>query len=157
MTRAKRLALDDQLCFALYAATNAITRADRPLLRDIGITDPQYLTLMVLWQEGDRSIGDIAARLGLPGHAITPIVDRLRAVRLVTRQRDQTDRRVVLVSLTAQGAALERAAAEVQRTVACRTGLSPRALAALRTELHDLVEEITDRTARQNPIEGEAS
>ena len=157
MAQSDRLRVDDQLCFALYAATNAITRAYRPLLRRIGITYPQYLTLMVLWQDGDQSISDIAACLALPGHAITPIVDRLQAAGLVTRQNDASDRRVVLVGLTSAGASLETAAAQVQRTVACQTGLSPQSLSALRTDLHDLVEEMSDRTASPLSIEGEAS
>ena len=157
MTQSNQLRVDDQLCFALYAATNVITRAYRPLLRQIGITYPQYLTLMVLWQRGDQSISDVAARLALPGHAITPIVDRLQAAGLVTRQRDAEDRRVVLVCLTEAGASLELAAAQVQRTVACQTGLSPVALAALRTQLHDLIGEMSDRTTSPLPIEGDAS
>lgn len=112
---------------------------------------------MVLWQSGDRSIGDIAERLVLPGHAITPMVDRLQAAGLVERRRDQDDRRVVLVGLTPAGVDLEQAAARVQRTVACQTGLSPRALAKLRTELHDLVDEMSDNAASPIPTEGEAS
>lgn len=157
MTQSDQLRLDDQLCFALYAATNAVTRAYRPLLRPLGITYPQYLTLMVLWQLGDCSISDIAERLGLPGHAITPIVARLQTAGLVARQRDDDDRRVVLVRLTPAGARLERAASQVQRTVACQTGLSARQLDALRSELHGLVDDMSNHTTDSLRIEGEAS
>ena len=139
MAGSEKLRLDDQLCFALYTATNAITRAYRPLLRELGITYPQYLTLMVLWQFGDRSIGDIAARLVLPGHAVTPMIDRLETAGLVERRRYDQDRRIVLVGLTPAGVELEAAAARVQHTVACQTRLSPGALAELRDELHDMV------------------
>ncbi len=72
-----RLRLDDQLCFALYAATNAITRAYRPLLRELGVTYPQYLTLMALWQHSTGTVSELAHRLDLPAHAMTPLPQRL--------------------------------------------------------------------------------
>lgn len=133
------LRLDDQLCFALYAATNVVTRAYRPLLEQIGLTYPQYLVMLVLWQDGEHAVHEIAARLALPPHAISPLVDRLDAAGLVVRRREAPDRRVVHVQLTAAGADLEAAASLAQQAVACRTRLSPAALNALRDELHDLV------------------
>ena len=123
-----QLRLDDQLCFALYAATNAITRAYRPLLRELGITYPQYLTLMALWQHGDATVGELARRLDLPAHALTPLLQRLEQAGLVLRRRSALDTRVVRVELTPDGVELETAASVVQRTVECSTGLSPHAL-----------------------------
>lgn len=135
-----KLRLDDQLCFALYAATNAVTRAYRPLLREINLTYPQYLVMLVLWQDGDGPTGHIANRLSLPPNAVTPLLDRLEANGFVKRQRDGNDRRIVHVTLTPEGAALERAAAQAQADVECRTLLKPDDLATLRQELKELVE-----------------
>ncbi len=151
------LRLDDQLCFALYAATNAVTRAYRPLLRELGITYPQYLTLMALWQHGSASVSELAGRLDLPAHALPPLLQRLEKAELVVRRRSTVDSRVVLVELTAAGARLESAAAAVQRTVECATGLSPDALAALRSELHDLVDDLRAHAPGTHPMEGRAS
>lgn len=89
------LRLDDQLCFALYAATNAITRSYRPLLGEIGLTYPQYLVMLTLWQDGSAPVGRIAHRLELDSHAVSPLVDRLEAAGLVVR-RPGADRRQVV-------------------------------------------------------------
>ena len=136
--RPGKLGLDDQLCFALYAATNAVTRAYRPLLDGIGLTYPQYLVMLVLWQDGERPVGEIARRLGLGANAVSPLLERLERAGLLERRRDEGDRRVVGAYLTEAGTALESAAAEVQRSVVCDTRLTPDALAALRDELKEL-------------------
>ena len=152
-----RLRLDDQLCFALYAATNAITRAYRPLLRELGITYPQYLTLMALWQHGSGAVSELARHLDLPAHAMTPLLQRLEQAGLIMRRRSPLDSRAVLVELTADGVRLETAAAAVQRTVECSTGLSSHALAALRGALHDLVDDMRATAPGPYPMEGKAS
>lgn len=153
----QRLRLDDQLCFALYAATNAITRAYRPLLRELGITYPQYLTLMALWQHGNATVGELARHLDLPAHALTPLLQRLEHAGLILRRRSPFDTRAVLVELTPDGLQLETAAAAVQRTVECSTGLSSHALAALRGELHDLVDDLRANAEHPHPMKGRAS
>ena len=152
-----RLRLDDQLCFALYAATNAITRAYRPLLRELNITYPQYLTLMALWQHGSGTVSELAERLDLPAHAMTPMLQRLEQAGLIVRRRSPLDSRAVLVELTSVGVELETSAAAVQRTVECATGLSSDALAGLRGELHDLVNDMRATAAGPHPMEGKAS
>ncbi len=134
--------LDDQLCFALYAATNAITRAYRPVLGALGLTYPQYLVLMVLWRDGASTIQAIATRLRLGSNAVTPLVDRLAAAGLVGRIRGSADRRVVHAVLTPAGDALRVAATAAQEMVVCRTGLSMAALDALRGELLALTDRI---------------
>lgn len=135
------LRLDDQLCFALYAATHAITRRYRPLLDEIGLTYPQYLVMLTLWQDGRASVGQIAHRLELDSHAVTPLVDRLELAGLVRRCRG-TDRRQVVVAATERGRDLEGAAARVQAAVACATGLAPFELADLRRRLRLLTDEL---------------
>lgn len=139
MSRPTNLRLDDQLCFALYAATNAVTRGYRPLLEQIGLTYPQYLVMLVLWQDGEHAVNAIASRLALPPHAVSPMVDRLEGLGLVVRRREAPDRRVVHVSLTAAGADLEAAASQVHRTAVCQTRLGDSALDDLREALRDLV------------------
>ncbi|GMG81981.1 MarR family winged helix-turn-helix transcriptional regulator [Paralimibaculum aggregatum] len=136
--------LDDQLCFALYAATNAVTRAYRPLLRDIGLTYPQYLVMLVLWQDGVSPIRHIADRLSLPPNALSPLVDRLEAQGLVRRERDKGDRRRIFVSLTQTGAELEAAAYRAQQQVACQTQLPHETYVELREELVSLVNQMSD-------------
>lgn len=143
MRNPRRLRLDDQLCFALYAATNAVTRAYRPLLAELNMTYPQYLVMLVLWQDGPSLIWQIAERLHLGPNAITPLIDQLEQTGLVSRKRDNMDRRRVHVVLTESGLRLEHSAALAQGEVACRTGLSESELAELREELHAL----TDRVA----------
>jgi len=133
------LRLDDQLCFALYAATNAVTRAYRPRLEAIGLTYPQYLVMLVLWQDGASPVRHIAARLNLPPNGVTPILDKLEAAGFVRRTRGEGDRRVVTVTPTESGAALEHEAALEQHDVACATGLAPDALKHLREELRAVV------------------
>ena len=129
------LALDDQLCFALYAATHAITRAYRPLLNELGITYPQYLVLLVLWEQDTVPVGEIARRLQLDAAALTPLVKRLEALGLVSRQRDARDERIVRISLSPSGRALRGRAAEVRREVSARTGLGGGDMHALRIRL----------------------
>lgn len=132
--------LNDQLCFALYAATNAMTRSYRPLLKQLGLTYPQYLVLLILWEHGSRQMGEIADSLHLATHAVSPIVDRLEDAGLVRRSRDRIDGRIVNVDLTGPGAELEAAAAAVQDQMRCRTNLDPSGVSQLRAELVELVE-----------------
>lgn len=100
------LPLDDQLCFALYAASMAVGRLYKPLLDDMGITYPQFLALSALNEEGALTVGGLAARLALEPSTITPLVKRLEAAGLVARRRGLKDERQVEVSLTEEGEAV---------------------------------------------------
>jgi DNA-binding MarR family transcriptional regulator len=140
MTQDRTLRLDDQLCFALYAAAAAVTRAYRPTLARLGLTHTQYLPLMALWEQGGVTVHELADRLDLPPHALSPVLDRLAARGLLTRGRDDHDGRLVRVWLTPEGAALEASAAEVQHAVVDCTHLDPTELATLRADLHSLVQ-----------------
>ena len=139
--------LDDQLCFALYAATNAVTRAYRPLLDAIDLTYPQYLVMLALWQHGAGPVSEVAARLQLGASAVTPLIDQLVKSGYVARARSRSDRRLVIVMLTTKGVDLQEAAAEAQKQVVCRTGLTDQALATLRTDLHTLIDRIAVSSA----------
>lgn len=141
------LALDEQLCFALYAATHAITRAYRPLLNELGITYPQFLVLMVLWEHDTVPVGEIARRLQLDAAALTPLVKRLESLGLVTRQRDSRDERIVRISLSPSGRGLRPRAEQVQREVTARTGLSHSESASLRTRLKHLTRALAEESS----------
>ena len=136
--------LSDQLCFALYSATNAVTRVYRPLLQELGLTYPQYLVLLVLWERDGRRLGEIAEALALATHAVSPIIDRMEEADLVRRVKDPDDGRAVLVELTATGAALESGAAAVQDEVRCRTVLDVAEVERLRDQLVDLAARMRD-------------
>lgn len=127
--------LNDQLCFALYAATNATTRVYRPLLAKIGLSYPQYLVLLVLWERGPTRLGEIADQLQLATHALSPIVDRLEEANLVARKSDGTDGRAVIVHLTSSGVRLKSKAAAVQSEVREKTAMNMDEVARLREEL----------------------
>jgi len=141
-TSTQRCLLDHQLCFALYRATNAIIRSYRPGLAKIGLTYPQYVVMLALWQDGPMRSGELAARLSLPAHGLTPVLQRLESAGLLRRVRELGDGRAVRIELTDSGSALEGPAAAVQRRVACETGLSDAELAATREQLHRLADRL---------------
>ena len=130
--------LDDQLCFALYTASRAIMGCYRPLLDALGLTYPQYLVMLVLWERGDSTVTGIGNALKLETGTLSPLLKRLVAAGLVTRTRQQDDERSVLVSLTPAGRALEARTAETQLQVRAATGLSGGELVELREVLHRL-------------------
>lgn len=112
--RHPQLALDLQLCFPLYAASRSMTRAYGPLLAPAGLTYPQYLVLLVLWESpGPVSVGELGERLDLDSGTLTPLLKRLAQAGHVVRRRDPADERRVLVELTDGGRALEAEVADV--------------------------------------------
>jgi MarR family transcriptional regulator, organic hydroperoxide resistance regulator len=134
------LALDNQLCFAVYSASRAITRAYGPLLAELGLTYPQYLAMLALWEaDGPMAVGDISARLRLDSGTVTPLLKRLEHVGLVTRERDGHDERRVLVRLTPEGTALRERAATVPARIFSQLGMAPAELVRLRDELTRIV------------------
>ena len=140
MSPYEHLHLDNQLCFAMYAATNALTRAYRGPLGRLGLTYPQYLVMVVLWERGAHTVKNLADALQLDSSTLTPLLKRLQNAGWVTRERDCGDERVVHISLTAEGRALRRPVAAVQKAVACRTRLPEPDFIDLRSRLHALVE-----------------
>ncbi|MGK2866374.1 MAG: MarR family winged helix-turn-helix transcriptional regulator [Mycobacterium sp.] len=134
--------LDEQLCFALYSASRAVTAAYRPLLDELGITYPQYLVLLVLWEEQECSVGHLGHRLHLDSGTLSPLLKRLESSGLVTRQRAADDERRVEVSLTSAGRALERRAACLPERLLTPGSASADDIAALRDVLHGLVDQL---------------
>jgi DNA-binding MarR family transcriptional regulator len=135
-----QLELDRQLCFALYTASRAVARSYAPLLEDAGLTYPQYVTMLVLWEDPERprSIGELGERLYLDSGTLTPLLKRLAAMGYLTRSRDAEDERRVLVRLTAEGLALrDRLAAVPESFLAC-LGMDVADASALRDKLTEL-------------------
>ena len=108
-----QLQLDKQLCFALYAASRAMTQAYQPLLALLGLTYPQYLAMLVLWEQDGSSVKQLGERLHLDSGTLTPLLKRLENAGLVQRQRSSEDERSVVIWLTAAGKALEEQAAPI--------------------------------------------
>jgi DNA-binding MarR family transcriptional regulator len=118
------LLLDNQLCFALYSASLAMTRLYKPLLRDLGLTYPQYLAMLVLWERDGSTVSELGDRLNLDSGTLTPLLKRLEASGLVSRQRDAEDERRVHVRLTADGRKLKKRAARIPGCVVSATRCS---------------------------------
>jgi DNA-binding MarR family transcriptional regulator len=136
------LALDAQLCFGLYAASRAVTAAYGPLLEPLGLTYPQYLVMLVLWEGDGLSVRDLGERLQLDSGTLTPLLGKLQRRGLVTRAKDADDARVVRVGLTAAGRALRKKALSVPEALVCRVGLALPAIARLRDELVSLTRSV---------------
>ena len=129
------LALDNQLCFALYSASLAMTKTYKPLLDKIGLTYPQYLVMLVLWQEEDLLVKSIGEKLFLDSGTLTPLLKRLEASGLILRTRDLQDERQVRITLTREGRALKRRAQDIPSQVLCASGQPVDALVSLRSQL----------------------
>lgn len=140
------LLLDQQLCFALYRASRALTRAYAPLLAPLGLTYPQYLVLLVLWEEDGASVSRVGERLDLDSGTLTPLLKRLEAQQLLTRRRATGDERVVELWLTEAGRALRARALPIPLQLVCL--MSPPqapdldAIAALRGALQALADRL---------------
>ena len=120
-----QLRLDNQLCFLFHRIGRELTAAYRPLLSELGLTYPQYLVMLVLWESDGLGVGEIGERLALDSATLSPLLRRMEAAGLVERVRDATDERRVTVHLTAEGRALEQRAGEVARIID-RPGPLPR-------------------------------
>ncbi|MGW2045148.1 MarR family winged helix-turn-helix transcriptional regulator [Streptomyces sp. NPDC001858] len=136
----RSLLLDEQLCFALYAAQRAVTAAYRPLLDELGLTYPQYLVLLVLWERGETTVKELASALRLDYGTMSPLLKRLEAAGLVRRERSARDERTVLVTCTGRGEELKGRAERVPAGVLASTGLETAEVARLRAELWGLAE-----------------
>jgi DNA-binding MarR family transcriptional regulator len=133
-----RLALDHQLCFALYSGSLAMTKLYRPLLAPLGLTYPQYLVMLVLWEHDAVGVTALGERLGLDSGTLTPLLKRLEAAGLVRRERDTGDERRVFLHLTADGRALRARATAVPLAVATASGCSLDEITSLTRRLAEL-------------------
>ena len=127
--------LDQQLCFALYSTMLGMNKVYRALLKGLGLTYPQYLVMLVLWQHGDQTVSDIGTRLFLESPTLTPLLKRLELAGFVARDRSVTDERQVIVSLTVAGKRLRQRASAIPGCVAAAMECSPDEIDALRSQL----------------------
>lgn len=136
------LGLDEMLCFAAYSASLAFNRFYKPMLDRMGLTYPQLLAMTVLWREEGQTVGRLGEQLFLESNTVTPLVKRLEAAGLVTRERDPADERVVRIRLTQAGRALAVEAACIPDTVVSATDMTPETMARLREGLAALRDQL---------------
>ena len=137
------LRLDDQLCFALYAASRAVTQRYRPLLDRLGLTYPQYLVMLVLWEQGATTVKELADHLQLDYGTLSPLLKRLASAGFVERHRRSEDERSVEITLTEQGKMLKKRATGIPQLIVDAYKLDQDDFAALRTTLRELAESVT--------------
>jgi DNA-binding MarR family transcriptional regulator len=138
------LALDHQLCFALYSASLAMTKVYKPLLAPLGLTYPQYLVMLVLWEGDGVTVSQLGERLRLDSGTLTPLLKRLESQGLLHRLRDSADERRVLLQLTATGRALHAQAVAVPQTIACATACELTELQQLTQQLRTLRDRLSE-------------
>ncbi|PRX98117.1 MarR family winged helix-turn-helix transcriptional regulator [Allonocardiopsis opalescens] len=141
--------LDDQMCFALYAASRAVTALYRPMLDEVGLTYPQYLVLLVLWERGEDAatgVKDIGAALQLDYGTLSPLLKRLEARGLIRRERRADDERAVRIALTPEGAALRERARAFPGEIGAAMGLDDEEFDRTRASLRRLVDNVTAYT-----------
>jgi len=137
--------LEYQLCFALYSASRATIDIYRPMLNEPGITYPQYLVLLILWERGARSVKEIGHLLHLDSGTLSPLLKRLETTGYIKRQRRPEDERVVDISLTDSGLALQKEAASIPFKFACELGLTAEEYLSLMSSLKRLTEHLYAR------------
>ena len=140
------LRLKRQVCFALYSATRAVTNYYRPLLEPLGLTYPQYLVMLVLWEHGECTVKDLGTQLMLDSGTLSPLLKRLETAGLLSRRRDPADERSVIVRLTDRGENLRHQATDVPINIAAASGLPPSELAQLRDTLAALTQSMLRST-----------
>lgn len=133
------LALDRQVCFALAVATREVVALYRPVLEPLGLTHPQYLVMLALWERDARSLRDLADTVALDPGTLSPLVKRLEAAGLVRRQRDRADERLLAVTLTTAGRELRTEAEKIPERIVARLGLPIADLENLNTVLRKVI------------------
>ena len=132
------LHLDNQLCFALYSASLAMTKLYKPLLDELGLTYPQYLAMLALWERDGQMVSELGERLSLDSGTLTPLLKRLEAAGLVSRVRDVQDERRVHITLTAAGRRLRQRAQDIPACIVAATECSLADVIRLTRELREL-------------------
>ncbi|MGG7507120.1 MarR family winged helix-turn-helix transcriptional regulator [Plantibacter sp. YIM 135249] len=138
------LKLENQVCFALAVASRSVIALYRPILEPLGLTHPQYLVMLALWEESPRSVKGLGEALQLEPATLSPLLKRLEASGLVRRVRSTVDERLLEITLTAEGAALREQAEEIPPRVMSELGMSAEELARMREMLHSVIAAATD-------------
>ena len=144
--------LDSHLCFALYAASNHMTRMFIPFLRKLGLTYPQYLVLVVLWERGPLGVGDLASAIRMDFGTLSPMLKRIESKGLVTRRRQPDDERRVLVDLTPKGMSLRKRTEQMLGEFYCFLNVPVDELFDLKDRLHSFVNSAGPKELRAAPV-----
>lgn len=139
------LAIDNQVCYALAVASRSVIAIYRPILEPLGLTHPQYLVMLALWERDPRSVKDIGAQLQLEPATLSPLLKRLEATGYIRRERDADDERMLRVGLTRAGRDLREVALTIPPRVVERLGMSVAELESLRDVLHRVIDAATER------------
>ena len=150
-----QLRLDNQLCFLFHRISRELTAAYRPLLTDLGLTYPQYLVMLVLWEDDGLGVGEIGDRLSLDSGTLSPLLRRLASAGLVERRRAESDERRVSIHLTPPGRALEAQAADIPAALAAQLADGDVEYAQARNALRDLADRL-ERTRTSTGPDGPA-
>lgn len=145
---AAAIALDERLCLALYTASRSMTARYRVALEDLGLTYPQYLVMVLLWEEGPVPVGRLGDRLSLESSTLSPLLKRLEGMGLITRTRDRADERLVIIGLTRSGKRMQEKAGSVTLDVCRASGLTLDDAATLVAELRALDSNLRTSTDR---------
>lgn len=145
------LRLDQQICFSLNAASRAFGGVYRVVLKDLGLTYPQYLVMLVLWEHGDLPVKKLGEHLRLDSGTLSPLLKRLEAAGLVRRERSVRDERSVEVRLTEEGTALRERALQVPRRIATATGFDVGEIRELQARLDQLTEALDTAVLEEEP------
>ena len=138
----RALKLDELLCFSLYSANHAMTRLYRPLLAELGVTYPQYLVLVALWEKDSQRVNELGERLALESNTLTPLLKRMEAAGLLIRRRNPSDERSVIVALTDKGRSLEQGSVEVSNRILDAVGGDVAEMIELRDRIQTLAERL---------------
>lgn len=144
----KTLPLEEQLCFSVYTASNAITRLYRPLLQPFGLTYPQYIVMLALWQQDNISLGELGTKTAFDSGTLTPLVKKLEQKNWLQRTPSDKDERVKIVKLTDEGRSQEHQVAGVMQRFRCQLSLSEQELIQLRTlnqQIHQEIRRLEDK------------
>ena len=147
------LKLDNQLCFALYSASLAMTKTYKPFLETLGLTYPQYLVMLILWEKDDVLVKDLGERLYLDSGTLTPLLKRMETSGLLERKRDAEDERQVRITLTRNGRALKRKAQEIPMQILCASGSTPQVFTELRAALNEIRNNLTNSIDNMQSVE----
>ena len=141
----KLLKLENQLCFSLYAASRLVTKCYQPVLDELGLTYPQYLVMLVLWESDGVSLTTVSQRLQLQSNTLTPLLKRMQELKLLSRVRSGSDERSIVISLTEKGKALKAKAPKMVNQLKENAKLSMDEVLQLQASLHKLIDNLNDQ------------
>lgn len=142
MENSSVLKLENQLCFAVYACAREITKLYHPLLKQLGLTYTQYVTLLALWEKDQVTVKQLGARLYLDSGTLTPLLKKLEAMGLLTRIRDKNDERSVIIALTEQGVQLKDKAMDIPEKLFCQAGVTSEEADSLRIHITNILQKV---------------